>query len=364
MVHAHPGVRGPHPSRRPARPTTPVVRLVARTLSGLEHLTAHHLTTAALGTVESIHHRELIFTTPHPHRARTELRTADDLYHLVAVIPDIDHRRTALTTLTRQLSTADIRGALTATASPLRNDFDVTASFVGPRRFTRYDLEDAAATAITAARYHSRRHGTRPPAGTNSWRLLLRDNEAVLALRPTPTPLHRRPYKRSTIPGTLHPPLAAAMALLAEVHPTDQVVDPCCGAGTLLIEAAHTQPAAHYHGLDISPPALAATRTNATPLPAPVTLTRADAAHLPLAPATTDAILTNPPWSRQVPATGTLRRSPHRLWPELHRAATPTARLVCLLPIASPRLPGWEITAVHPLSLMGSNVQIVSACPY
>lgn len=361
MVHARPGVPGP-PSRRPANPTPPVVRLVARTLSGLEHLTARHLTSTGLGTVESIHHRELIFTTSCPHRAVSDLRTADDLYHLVAVIPRIDHRRAALSELTRQLSTADL--------APSSGGFDVTASFVGARNYNRYDVEDAAAAAIgtTGARYHSRRHGARPPAGTTSWRVLLRDDEAVVALRRTPFPAHRRAYKQVTIPGTLHPPLAAAMALLADISPAERVIDPCCGAGTLLIEAAHLHPTARYHGFDLSLSALAATRSNAnraatTASVPPPTLTRADAARLSLAPGTADAILVNPPWSRQVPAAGLLTHHPTHLWPELHRIATPTTRLVCLLPRPTPHLPGWSVTAVHRVTVMGGHAEILTARP-
>jgi 23S rRNA G2445 N2-methylase RlmL len=157
------------------------------------------------------------------------------------------------------------------------------------------------------------------------------------------------------------------MALLANLRPTDRVLDPCCGAGTLLVEAARTQPAAHYHGLDISPTALTATRTNAAHSGiGPPTLTRADAARLPLATASVDAILVNPPWSRQVPAAGLLSHHPGRLWPELRRTATASARLVCLQGTLAtgPCLPGWKVTATLPVSLMGSYARIITACPY
>jgi tRNA (guanine6-N2)-methyltransferase len=39
------------------------------------------------------------------------------------------------------------------------------------------------------------------------------------------------------VPGTLHLPVAAAMVRLAGVRPGDAVVDPCRGAGTVLVES-------------------------------------------------------------------------------------------------------------------------------
>jgi tRNA G10 N-methylase Trm11 len=157
------------------------------------------------------------------------------------------------------------------------------------------------------------------------------------------------------------------MALLANLRPTDRVLDPCCGAGTLLIEAARTQPTARCHGLDISPTALTATRANTAHTGTrPPTLTRADAARLPLATGTVDAILVNPPWSRQVPAAGLLADDPTRLWAEVRRVASSSACLVCLLeiPAAEHRLPGWLVSTTRPISLMGRYIQIVAARPY
>jgi hypothetical protein len=88
-----------------------VVRLVARTLSGLEHLTAHQITATNLGTVDSIGHREVLFTSSCPRRVLRHLTTADDVCHLVAVIPGIDHRRAALATLRTALAAAALMGA-------------------------------------------------------------------------------------------------------------------------------------------------------------------------------------------------------------------------------------------------------------
>lgn len=51
-------------------------------------------------------------------------------------------------------------------------------------------------------------------------------------------PLHRRSGERWTVPGALRETTAAALALAAEAARADLIVDPFCGAGTVLEEAA------------------------------------------------------------------------------------------------------------------------------
>ena len=70
--------------------------------------------------------------------------------------------------------------------------------------------------------------------------LHLRDNRASLAIDLSGEPLHRRGYRRDPGPAPLRETLAAAICGLAGVneHPWPVLLDPLCGSGTLLIEAA------------------------------------------------------------------------------------------------------------------------------
>jgi len=70
------------------------------------------------------------------------------------------------------------------------------------------------------------------------WRVTVVDDRATVAVRVPARPVHRRSYKAASVPGTLHPPLAAAMLQVAGVGAGLVLLDPCCGAGTLPIEAA------------------------------------------------------------------------------------------------------------------------------
>lgn len=62
--------------------------------------------------------------------------------------------------------------------------------------------------------------------------------------------------------GSLPAPIAAAMAFLGKPAAEDVVLDPVCGSGTLLAEAASYAPDATFHGLDTDPKAIKVARRN------------------------------------------------------------------------------------------------------
>jgi SAM-dependent methyltransferase len=97
------------------------------------------------------------------------------------------------------------------------------------------------------------------------------------------------------------------MAALAGIRPGHTVLDPCRGAGTLLIESALARPDARFHGYGLSVDAVAAARANAGGLP--VAVRRSDAGRLPLPDGTVD-----------------------RWWAELRRVLAPEGTAVLLLP--------------------------------
>jgi tRNA (guanine6-N2)-methyltransferase len=229
----------------------------------------------------------------------------------------------------------------------------VSASALGRRAFNRYDLEDAAG-AVLARRlglpYRSRRGGARPPDGGLSWRVTVVDDRATVALRIPARPLHRRSYKLASVPGTLHPPLAAAMLRLAGSG--EVLLDPCCGAGTIAIEAARAGTTARVLGSDADPAALAASVGNGRG--SGVTWALADAGALPVADGAVDRVVVNPPWARQVRPRGRLAAGPEQLWREVRRVLAPAGRVVALLP--EPVVPtGLVVERLLPVSLFGAH---------
>ncbi|MGN0551503.1 MAG: class I SAM-dependent RNA methyltransferase [Acutalibacteraceae bacterium] len=67
--------------------------------------------------------------------------------------------------------------------------------------------------------------------------LILKDNVSVM-IDTSGAPLHKRGYREISTAAPIKETLAAAMADLSHVKSNHTVIDPMCGSGTLLIEAA------------------------------------------------------------------------------------------------------------------------------
>ncbi|MEU7892089.1 methyltransferase domain-containing protein [Nonomuraea sp. NPDC049152] len=336
--------------------------LVARTVRGLEPLVAEEI-----GGAVRHRHREVWFRRTVPDAGVLGLRTADDVLLAAAVAGRIGHTKAALTRLRAAAREVDAAAVVALKAafggSPEVKGVDVSASFLGRRTFTRYDIEDAVGAELAGrlgVPYHSRRHGPPPPC-TLSWRVSVEGDEAVIGLRIADRPLHRRPYKIATVPGTLHPPVAAAMARLAGLERARSVLDPCCGAGTTLIEARASAPSPRYLGADLSPEAVRVAAGNTADADRIGWLV-ADAGRVPLPAGSVDVVLVNPPWERQVAAGGLLSADHDRLWRELRRVLTPQGRVVALLPDAV-EPPGFAVDRAIRLSLMGRHPAIAVLSP-
>jgi 23S rRNA G2445 N2-methylase RlmL len=163
------------------------------------------------------------------------------------------------------------------------------------------------------------------------------------------------------------------MARLAGIAPDHIVLDPFCGAGTLLLEARAVEPRAMYVGIDRDPGAIAAAKANMTKANmakanalgvgadrtgvAGVTWCLGDAGRLE---GTADRIVTNPPWNVQLNI-GEL--GPYlRAW---RRALRPGGRVVAIVsePQAAQLTRGWSVHACYDLAIAGQHPRIVVAEP-
>ena len=144
------------------------------------------------------------------------------------------------------------------------------------------------------------RRSSRPPVGEESWRLVVDNGRGLLGLRLAAVPLHRRAYRSQPGPRALHPPLAAAAALLAALHPGQLLVDPCCGSATIPVEAKLLHGGQRVVAADVNVARLSVARANVSRASVAVPLVGLDAAHLPFPNGSTQRVVTNPPRSRQV----------------------------------------------------------------
>lgn len=68
--------------------------------------------------------------------------------------------------------------------------------------------------------------------------LFIQQDHATLSFDTSGIPLHKRGYRQESVEAPLRESLAAALLRLAQYRGSEVFCDPCCGSGTLLIEAA------------------------------------------------------------------------------------------------------------------------------
>ena len=320
------------------------------------------------------------------------LRTADDLLLDVGTLRGIDHTRAALAELTRGLRRIDFAAALTLLGDvrTLSDNatFDVVASLLGRRNYNRYAVEDAAGHVVAAAlgeRYVSRnpdaaqRSGEAGDTADSDFtvRLSLSGDAVDVALRVPRKPLHRRPWKLDTGPGTLHPPLAAALVRIGRSeNGANAILDPFCGDGTIAIEAAITSPDAKILAADIDGDRLRHARANAaragTAVAGRIEFVQADAGRTSWrddsAADRFDAVVTNPPWNRAVGATGALADTLDPFWQRVPGSLTARGR-ICTIAEADLEVParlrrmGYTIALAQTIRLAGRVSHVVLAAP-
>jgi len=312
------------------------VVLLARAIRGLEDILAAELRVRLGAKILDIDHREVRFRAPLT-EALFQVGTADDLFIEVGTIDDVSHKRDALTRLSEA-----VRGLpLARSLSLLRTmrvlgdagSMEAIASFLGRRNYSRLEIEDATGRAI--ARELDLRFRPHEPSAAPaeiSWRVHIREDVAVVGLRLAAKPLHRRSYRTNSRTGSLHPPVAFAMAMLGDLQPGLRCLDPCCGAGTILIEARRSGVEVCALGTDIDGGIVEAARNNATRAGVELDWAVADAGQLPLRSRSIDRIVCNPPWGRTVRATGRLGLDPDAFGHEIARVLTADGIAVLLGP--------------------------------
>jgi len=159
------------------------------------------------------------------------------------------------------------------------------------------------------------------PERPRAWELNLEAVDGALVAQVGALHRPRRLGALERIPASAAPVLAAYAALRAGVPDGDVVLDPFCGAGTMLVEAARRAQVGELVGLDLDAAALEVARRNLDGpgdglLPrtaAPVRLEHADARAVPLPDGAVDRVVTNLPFGKRV--------GRHRENEELYRAA-------------------------------------------
>lgn len=171
-------------------------------------------------------------------------------------------------------------------------------------------------------------------ASVEVW-LTIQGSTAICGLRLSDRTMRHRAYKLEHRPASLRPTVAAAMVRMARPRPGDVLVDPMCGAGTILAEALAYAERFHggslqVRGGDSEFAAVRAAVLNLRRLGAPV-LCRWDANRLPFPDAEVHHVVSNPPFGKQLSSPEEIIPLYHGMVREYDRILVPGGQAVLLV---------------------------------
>jgi SAM-dependent methyltransferase len=229
--------------------------------------------------------------------------------------------------------------------------YRVIARVLQERSFLRSDLRRALAKLIGKDRPAWK---VADPARLEVWISEYQPGRLVAGLRLSGRGMRQHDGREVERPGALRPTVAAMMVSLAG-EPGGTLLDPCCGSGTILAEAA----AAGWPkvlGGDIDPGAVRAARRNA---PA-ADVTPSDARRTGLPGGSVAAVVSNLPFGQQYGVEGDMVAWLAAVLAELARVTRPGGRVVLLAP-ALPRgaMPAsLRVAARHQIRLLGTRTTL------
>ncbi len=218
------------------------------------------------------------------------LRTSEDVFvHLATHTRPHDAARVA-SSLLRPRSLESALSIWAEINHPLQGamTYRVVARAQSERRFRRTELRDALAGAVGRQRPRWR---VDDPASLEFWVIESRPDRFDLGLRLSSALMRQHGGRQVEIPGALRPTAAAAMLVAGELSAGQRVLDPACGSGTILNEAASI--GLLPMGSDLNPDAVRVSRINCGP---GIALNAADVRRLPLPDRCVDAVVSNLPF--------------------------------------------------------------------
>jgi len=228
--------------------------------------------------------------------------------------------------------------------------FRVIARVLSEKAFLRTELRQQLSQAIGQQRP---RWKQADPAQLEIWASEYQPGRFVAGLRLTDARMRQHGGRQIERPGALRPTLAAAMVGLAG-QPAGVLLDPCCGAGTILAEAVAAGWAAS--GCDNDLAAVQIARRN---VPA-AAVEAGDALALAQGDGWAGCCVSNLPFGRQYQVAGEMSRWLRALLLELARVTRPGGRVVLLAPqMPAPAVPAaLQLTGTVGVRLLGTRTTI------
>jgi tRNA (guanine6-N2)-methyltransferase len=277
---------------------------------GLEPVAADEITRDLGGEVKKTSRGIVVFKLPAVTPDLLKLRTTEDVFLLAWGSDSLTYRATDLDNLrTWTAARPDwpalfkLHHAIRPVAKGKKPTLHVVVQMQGEHGYKRYDARAAFVEGLKG----KVPEGLYPAADENAWLelwLTIRGQTAVCGVRLSDRTMRHRTYKTEHVLASLRPTVAAAMVRLAGISPGMTVLDPMCGAGTIVAETLQLAEARRYAGThvlggDIDPNAVFVTKENLGRAGG-VTVQKWDATDLPLERASVDRIISNPPFGKQL----------------------------------------------------------------
>lgn len=279
---------------------------------GLESVAAEEIEQALNGSIKRTGAGIVVFRLNDIDRSVLQLRTTEDIFLYGWGTDELSYRAKDLDSIERWTervpwdSLLKIHHAITPKPKG-KPTYRFVAQMTGVHGYRRIDALKAMSRGLAGVLPASWKHAEEN-ASVEIW-LTIHGATALCGMRLSDRTMRHRTYKYEHLPASIRPTVAAAIARLADLKPGQTVLDPMCGAGTLLAEAhlatkgRKTSEGAEWSmrfvGGDIDPGHLRAAQVNLRQFGI-TDLQTWDARELPIENASADRIVCNPPFGKQL----------------------------------------------------------------
>ncbi len=273
------------------------MQYIAITPRNLEDTALRELTAKGFKVVKK-HYRKLIIDFNDSPKELLELRAPDDILIYLTDFRDEYHYKGQLGYICDRIREVDLTKPIEIVKSirelPEKMTFSVTTSVIGERKFTQDYLKQRIADALKKDNLLFKKEG-KPDL---DFSLIIENDKVFFGLRLAKEPLHKRKYKKYTLPASLKANVAFSMLLIADVKKNETVLDPVCGVGTIPIEATFL--GAKAIGFDRDPEAIKLAKKNLKKSGKEVVFEVRDATRTGLKTNSIEKVVANLPFGKQI----------------------------------------------------------------
>src|SRR4051812_46221078 len=212
----------------------------AMVLPGLEEIAADEIERDLGGEVRKTGNGVVVFRVGAINERLLRLRTTEDVFLLAWGTDELTYRATDLDLIQRWTARSAawqplLRLPPAARPRPKgKPTYRLVTQMEGEHAYQRRDAGKALARGL-AGHFPESWRPAEDNASIEVW-LTIDGATAVCGLRLSDRTMRHRHYKLEHRPASLRPTIAAAMVRLAAARPGQVVLDPMCGAGTILAE--------------------------------------------------------------------------------------------------------------------------------